>query len=336
MINIALIGFGEVGKSFVKLLQVKKDLLPKNTKLKYIIKSDGGIYNKDGLDIDEIIKYTNLNNKIQNHPLWSDISYKDILKNKDIDILIELTSTNIINGQPGYNHIKSALKNKISVVTGNKGPILLYYNELKNLAQKNDVYLKIGCTTGGALPSINVGTIDVLGAQITEITGILNGTTNFILEEMLRYKIEYKEALKKAQDLNIAEKDPSLDVLGLDTGIKMAILSKVIWNIDFEFNKLDIKGITDIKLNDLLFKNFSGKKIKLVGRAFYLNGEFEFQVKPMSLDKNHPLYFVDGKNKGVHYKTDILGDITVIGGASSPLNAAASILRDLLDIINRR
>ena len=95
MSNIALIGFGEVGKSFIKLLQIKKDLLPKNTKLKYVIKRDGGIYNKDGLDIDEIIKYTSSNNKIQNHTLWSDISFKDILKNKDVDILIELTSTNI-------------------------------------------------------------------------------------------------------------------------------------------------------------------------------------------------------------------------------------------------
>ena len=113
MSNIALIGFGEVGKSFIKLLQIKKDLLPKNTKLKYVIKRDGGIYNKDGLDIDEIIKYTSSNNKIQNHPLWSDISFKDILKNKDVDILIELTSTNIINGEPGYAHIKGALENKI-------------------------------------------------------------------------------------------------------------------------------------------------------------------------------------------------------------------------------
>ena len=298
MSNIALIGFGEVGKSFIKLLQIKKDLLPKNTKLKYVIKRDGGIYNKDGLDIDEIIKYTSSNNKIQNHPLWSDISFE----------------------------------NKINVVTGNKGPILLYYNELKNLALKNNVELKIGCTTGGALPSVNVGTKDVLGAQVTEIIGVLNGTTNFILEEMLKNKVEYKDALKKAQDLNIAEKDPSLDVLGIDTGIKMAILSKVIWDVDFEFDKLDIKGITDIKLNDLLLDNFSGKKTKLIGRAFYLNGNFEFEVKPISIDKYHPLYFVDGKNKGVHYKTDILGDITVIGGASSPLNAAAAILRDLLNI----
>lgn len=131
MSNIALIGFGEVGKSFIKLLQIKKDLLPKNTKLKYVIKRDGGIYNKDGLDIDEIIKYTSSNNKIQNHPLWSDISFKDILKNKDVDILIELTSTNIINGEPGYTHIKGALENKINVVTGNKGPILLIITSLK-------------------------------------------------------------------------------------------------------------------------------------------------------------------------------------------------------------
>ena len=104
-------------------------------KLKYIIKSNGGIYDKDGLNIDEIVKYTNSNNNIEKHALWSDdISFKDILKNKDVDVLVELTSTNIVNGEPGYTHIKCALENKINVVTGNKGPILLYYHELKNIA----------------------------------------------------------------------------------------------------------------------------------------------------------------------------------------------------------
>lgn len=336
MCNIALVGFGAVGKSFVKLLNIKKDLLPKNLKLKYIVKTDGGVYDKNGIDIDELIKYISSDNKIQNHPLWSDITFNDILKNRDVDILIELTSTNIINGEPGYTHIKEALKNNINVVTGNKGPILLYYNELKNLAMKNNLYLKIGCTTGGALPSVNVGTADVLGAQVTEIIGVLNGTTNFILEEMLKSNIEYEEALKKAQDLAIAEKDPSLDVMGFDTAIKIAILSKVIWNVDFDFNKLNIQGITNIKLKDLLVEKFFDKKMKLIGRAYFMNGNFEFEVKPMSIDNMHPLYFVDGKNKGVHYKTDILGDITVTGGASSPLNAAAAILRDLLCIIENK
>lgn len=333
--NIALIGFGAVGRSFVKLLKIKKDLL-QDINLKYIVKSDGGIYDENGLDTDEIIKYIDSNEKIQNHPKWSNISIKNILENKDIDILIELTSTNIVDGEPGYTHIKKALKNNINVVTGNKGPILLHYSELKNLAMKNNLYLKIGCTTGGALPSVNAGTTDVLGAQVEEIMGVLNGTTNFILEEMLKSGIEYEDALKVAQDLGIAEKNPSLDVLGYDTAVKMAILSKVIWNIDFDFNKLDIQGITNVKLKDLLSENLSNKKVKLVGRASYIDGNFEFEVKPTAIDNDHPLYFVDGKNKGVHYKTDILGDITVAGGASSPLNAAAAILRDLLYIIEHR
>ncbi|MDY4575580.1 MAG: homoserine dehydrogenase [Intestinibacter sp.] len=334
MFNIALIGFGAVGKSFVKLLEMKKDLLH-DVNLKYIIKSDGGIYDEDGLNIDELMEYTN-NKKIQNHPMWSDISIKNILENKDVDILIELTSTNIVDGEPGYTHIRESLKNGIDVVTGNKGPILLHYKELKGLANKNNLYLKIGCTTGGALPSVNAGTTDVLGAKVTEITGVLNGTTNFILEEMLKNRVEYEEALKKAQDLNIAEKDPSLDVLGYDTAVKMAILSEVIWNVDFDFDKLDINGITNVKLDDLLSAKANDDKVKLVARASYLDGNFKFEVKPTVISSDHPLYSVDGKNKGVHYKTDILGDITVTGGASAPLNAAASILRDLLYIIQNR
>ncbi|MGM9533503.1 homoserine dehydrogenase, partial [Intestinibacter sp.] len=311
------------------------DLL-QDVNLKYIVKSDGGIYDENGLNIEELIEYTNSDKKIQNHPKWSDISFKNIVENKDVDILIELTSTNIVDGEPGYTHIRESLKNGIDVVTGNKGPILLHYKELKSLAIKNNLYLKIGCTTGGALPSVNAGTTDVLGAQVTEITGVLNGTTNFILEEMLKNRVEYEAALKKAQDLNIAEKDPSLDVLGYDTAVKMAILSEVIWNVDFDFNKLDINGITNVKLDDLLSAEANNDKVKLVARASYSDGNFEFEVKPTVISSDHPLYSVDGKNKGVHYKTDILGDITVTGGASAPLNAAASILRDLLYIIQNR
>ena len=126
MLNIALVGFGEVGKSFVKLLQIKKHLLPKNMKLKYIIKSNGGIYDKDGLNIDEIVKYTNSNNNIEKHALWSDdISFKDILKNKDVNKL-NLWIEDSLN--LGISEIKSFINGLKQDIDAVKNAISLDYN----------------------------------------------------------------------------------------------------------------------------------------------------------------------------------------------------------------
>ena len=146
-------------------------------KVKYIIKSDGGIYNKDGINLKDIVE---ADYNIKELDFKENININNIIKNKDIHTLVELTSTNIETGEPGLTHIKLALENNINVVTGNKGPIILKYKELKKIADKNQVKLGIGCTTGGALPSINVGSFDIAGADILSIEGILNGTSNFI------------------------------------------------------------------------------------------------------------------------------------------------------------
>lgn len=325
--DIAIVGFGGVSKAFVELLDLKKDTLY-DLNIKYILKSNGGVYCKDGLDIADILKCSD----IESHKDWSNIAIDNIIKNNDVDCLVELTSTNIHNGEPGYTHIKKALSNGINVVTGNKGPILLYYKELKDIASKNNVHLKVGCTTGGALPSINVGTMDTLGSNILKIEGVLNGTTNFILDEMELKGVSYKEALKEAQRLNIAEANPSLDVNGYDTAIKLLILTNVILNKNLSLEECNIQGISNLTQEDILKAQFDNKKIKLIGKTYLNNNKLYISVAPEAIDSSHNLYNVCGKNKGVTYSTDTLGDMTIIGGASSPLNAAASILRDILSI----
>ena len=327
--NLGLIGFGEVGKSFVKLLKIREELLD-GIKLNYIIKSNGGIYNPEGLDIKSIINHIDKNIKLEEHPNWKNINIDNIIENKDIDCLIELTSTNIKDGEPGYTHIKKALTNKIHVVTGNKGPIIHYYKELKSIADNNNISLKVGCTTGGALPSVDVGNSCFKGSKIIEIQGVLNGTSNYIIEEMTNSKITYIEALEKAQSLKIAEANPYLDVSGYDTAAKMLIISKVVMDLDIK--DIYVEGIENIGIYEIENAEKDNKKIKLIGKISSDNKNFIIEVKPQLIDKYHPLYSIDGKNKGVYYKTDILGDLTIIGGASSPLNAASSILRDLISI----
>ncbi|WP_297712265.1 homoserine dehydrogenase [Clostridium sp.] len=333
--DIGLIGFGGVGQAFIKLLVEKKNYVFEKynleLKVKYIVKSDGGIYKSDGINLEELVKFINKNKSIKDHILWkNDLSIDEIIKNNDIDTLVELTATNIENGEPGLTHIKRALESEINVVTGNKGPIILKYKQLKEIADKNSVKLKVGCTTGGALPSINGGIYDVAGSEIKVIEGILNGTTNYILSKMSIEKVSYEEALFQAQKDGIAEANPSLDVLGYDTACKIVILTNVLMNANIKLEDVEVQGITEVELETVKRIQKENKKLKLIGKVKREDNMVKAYVKPIEIKEDHPLYFVDYKDKGVYFKTDTLGDISIIGGASGTRNAAASILRDIV------
>ncbi|MBE6053579.1 MAG: homoserine dehydrogenase [Clostridium sartagoforme] len=330
--NIGIIGFGGVSKALINLLIEKEEKLKRiglNLNVKYIIKSNGGIYNNKGINLKDIVL---LDYNLEKLNFKKDINIDTIIKNKDIDTLVELTSTNIETGEPGLTHMKLALGNSINVVTGNKGPILLQYKALKNIADNNNVKLGIGCTTGGALPSINVGSFDIAGSEILSIEGILNGTSNFILSQMYEEEIEYDEALSKAISLGIAEANYKLDVEGFDTASKMLILANVLMDGGLVLQDIHMEGIDKTNKDIILEEKYRGNKVKLIGKVYRENNKIKAYVKPEVVDNKHPLYYVDNKNKGVYYKTDTLGDISIIGGASGTLNAAASILRDIINI----
>lgn len=331
--NIGLIGFGGVGQALIKLLVEKKNYIFEkynlDIKVKYIIKSDGGIYESNGIDLEEVLGFINKN--IKEHISWRyELGIEEVIKNNDIDILIELTPTNIETGEPGLTHIKRALESGINVVTGNKGPIILKYKELKEIADKNSVKLKVGCTTGGALPSINGGLYDVAGSEIQGVEGILNGTTNYILSKMAIDEVSYEEALTEAQKDGIAEANPSLDVLGYDTACKIVILANVLMDANIKLEDIEIQGITEVELETIKRLQKENKKLKLIGKVHRKDSMVKAYVRLVEIKEDHPLYFVDYKNKGVYFKTDTLGDISIIGGASGTRNAAASILRDLM------
>ena len=335
--RIAVIGYGGVGRALIRLIKDKKNDLAEegiNPIIKYVIASKGGVYDSQGIDLDKFIDFSADNRDIGKYTQGGskDVSFDKIIQNKDIDILIEMTPTNVETGEPGLSYIRESLENGIHVISSNKGPILLAYKELYEIALKNKAQLCIGCTTGGALPSINAGIIDMAGSKIKSIEGILNGTTNFILEEMENNKIEYTEALKKAQDLGIAETDPSLDVGGWDTATKLLILTNVLMNEDKRMEDIHVKGITSIKLSDIEKEQKEGKRYKLIGKTNIVDGKIEMTVGPELVSPDNILYNVSGKDKVVRYTSDTLGDLTVIGGASGVTPAAASVLRDLINI----
>jgi len=337
IIKIALIGYGSVGKAFLQLLYDKQNYLINeeiNIKVIYIIASNGGIYNASGIDYKKIIKFSKNNTDLTKYPYGGSvkINFNKIIENNDVDIIVEMTPTNKDTGEPGMMHITKALKNGINVITSNKGPILLAYRRLKKLAKEKNVQLGVGCTTGGALPTINGGMIDLAGSSILSIEGILNGTTNFILKEMEDNQVTYAEALKKAQKLNIAETNPTLDVDGWDTASKLLILTNILMNQDKTLNDIIVSGITEITPKQIKEARLKGEKYKLIGKTENINGKLCMNVKLQKIKSTHPLYYVDGRNKGVRYTSDTLGDLTILGGASGAIPAAASLLRDLINI----
>ncbi|NLA12859.1 MAG: homoserine dehydrogenase [Tissierellia bacterium] len=336
--RIGIVGFGGVGRAFLNLIYNKKNKLESEGiyfQVNYIIGRTGGVYNKHGIDLHKFINFLFDQKDITKYcdgGKAEDINFELMLNNKDIDLMVEMTPTNKETGEPGMTHITRCLENNINVVTSNKGPILLAYHKLYNLAKANKVQLGIGCTTGGALPSINGGFIDLAGADIISIEGVLNGTTNFILKEMEDTGCNYDDALKEAQRLGIAETNPALDVEGFDTASKLLILTNVLMNTEKTMDDIFIEGITKLTPHDINRAKSMNKKYKLVGKTQILDNKIEMEVKLQLLDPSNPLYGVEGKNKAVRYISDTLGELTIMGGASGVTPAAASILRDIINI----
>lgn len=321
--RIALIGFGGVGKAFTRLLEEKKEELNRKNisiSLTYIIRSQGGVYDPLGI--------TNSSSLIFNPA----ITFQSLIKRRDVDLLVEATPTNKETGEPGLTHIAEALNSGIHVVTANKGPVLLAYRDLYVMAKRNHVQFAIGCTTGGALPVINAGLFDMAGASISSIEGILNGTSNFIFQEMELNGTSYLDALKKAQGMGIAETDSTLDVEGWDTAIKLLILVNVLMGENKKLSDICVEGITTISAGKIQEVRRDGKRTKLIGKARKTGNDVILSVQSETIDSSHPLYGVNGTNKAVRFISDSLGELTIIGGASGTTSAAASLLRDIINI----
>ena len=306
--NIAIIGCGGVGTALLALLEQQYDLLAKENlhiHVRYVIGR--------GDDAD---------------PALADPA---------LDAAVILTPTNKDNGQPGLDYARAFLSAGKHVVTADKGLIIHGYKELRDLAESKGVCLALGCTTGGALPSVNAGIFDMAGSSILSIEGVLNGTTNFILDEMESSGCEYAEALSKAQQDGIAETNPTLDVEGWDTAGKLLILTKVLLDENVALDDVEVEGITGLTAADIKVAAEAGCRYKLVGRAaFDDSGKLKLTVRPEQIPADHLLYTVSGKNKAVRYVSDTLGELVIMGGASGTTPAAASVLRDLVNIHRKR
>jgi homoserine dehydrogenase len=258
------------------------------------------------------------------------ISGAEILQSIPADVLVEATPTNLVDGEPARAHINAALKNGMDVITANKGPVVLFYKDLQQRMQSSGGRLFMSAATAAALPTLDVGKLCTAGARIQAVEGILNGTTNYILTRMGREGCDYATALQAAQDLGIAETDPTLDVEGFDTRNKIILIANQLFDQCLGIADVDTVGITGVSRETMDRARADGRVIKLIGSARWENNRLCVKVAPEALDADHPLAGVHLSEKGISFDTDSMGRITVTGGHSSPTGAAAALLKDLI------
>jgi homoserine dehydrogenase len=196
------------------------------------------------------------------------------------------------------------------------------------------VELKFSGATAAALPTLDVALYSLAGTEISRIEGILNGTTNHILTRIME-GANYEVALKEAQSKGIAETDPSLDVSGWDTASKILIISNAVLKTDFSLDDMKIQGIESIPSKLLDQGREKDKGLKLLGRLWSKGGEYQLEVVLTVIDNSHPLFGVDGTNKGIVFFTDTMNSITVIGGKSDPIGTGAALLKDIVNIYRK-
>ncbi|MFW2368612.1 MAG: homoserine dehydrogenase [Desulforhopalus sp.] len=338
-IRVILCGCGGVGKEFLQLLADRGEELAENYGLRLQLAAavdlHGGALAEAGdcLPVAKLIDFIRQGNEVQDFPTYGEAGLNgvEVIGKLGGDALVEATPTNLIDGGCGKDHIVAAIENNMEVISANKGPFVLYFRELFDKAKAMGCGLHISAATAAALPTLDIGLTSLAGTRVSSAEGILNGTTNYILSEMRDNNTGYDEALKAAQQLGIAETDPSYDVEGKDTANKIVLIANRIFNRSFTLSDISVRGITEVSPTEISEATKSNKVIKLIGSAIIDNGEITLTVEPKAIGLNHPLAQVNGSEKAITYTTDTMGAITVMGGKSSPVGAAAALLKDLLN-----
>lgn len=336
-IRLAVIGLGNVGKRFLELVQSKHDLIQHRYDLDLIVTAagdtSGGAEYFKALDIPTILELKASGKGMAAYPTHGrgEMNMLELMRGAEADVLVENTLTNLKDGEPGLSTMRTAIQRKMHVVTANKGPLVLAYQELFALAKENGVKILHSATVAGGLPVVNLGRRDLGASEITKFEGIVNGTTNHILDAMSRGE-SFETALQHMQELGIAEADPTLDVDGWDAANKLVIVANACLHRPTRLSDVRVEGIRGVTPEHIAGAKANGQVIKLVARAVRELGTWKLTVRPEWLDATHPLVQVPGGYMGVLYETDINGQIFARIHEENPYPTAAAVLRDIINL----
>ena len=314
-INVGIIGFGTVGSGVIEALTKKRS---------YLNKRLGGSINIVKICDNDLRKKRSV--KVDRNLLTKDVN--DVLNNPKIDIVVEL-----IGGiHPAYEIINKALNNKKHVVTANKALLALKKKSLLEKAMRNNVQLRFEASVAGGVPIIKALREGLVANRVHSIYGIINGTCNYILSEMTNNNIDFDSALKDAQKKGYAEKFPAMDISGLDSAHKIAILASLSFGMDVKLSDIHVEGISDITDADIKYAAEWGYLIKLLAIAKVTPEGLEVRVHPTLVPKRHPLASVDRNFNAIFLNTDMLGDSLFYGKGAGSIPTASAVISDIADI----
>ena len=314
--NVCIAGLGTVGSNVIDDLINNHEIIVKKINAEFKILAISA-KNKSKKRIFDISKYQ-----------WKDDPF-ELVKNDKCDIFIEL-----IGEEKGisFDLVKKALENHIHVITANKAMLSKYGNELFEIAEKNNVLLLFEAAIAGGIPIVKVIKQSIFLNKIKKISGILNGTTNFILSEMGKKKLSFKEILGKAQQNGYAEINPANDVDGVDSAHKLSLLSTLCFGSTINFDNVTYKGITNIDIEDIKNAEKLGYKIKLISESEIIDNKIMSVVEPKLIPNESQLANIDGVLNGVKIETDHLQSLVLKGEGAGGQATSSSIFSDLYEI----
>lgn len=320
-IKIALLGLGTVGSGVKAILDEKQEQLSEK------------IYQKSGRKITvEIAKIL-----IRHPEKYKDVDpallttdYQEILDDDSIKVVVEA----IGGEEPATSYMISAMEKKKHVVSANKLAIARSKGSLEEAAKENNVVFLYEAAVAGTIPILRAINDSLVGNDITKISGIINGTTNYILSKMTNERSSYKDALKKAQELGFAEPDPTSDVSGNDALYKIAILSRLAFGKWLDLDAIDCQGITGVTAEQIQKAKDQGNVIKFLAQSEKVDGKIIASVSLQAIDRHHPLAHVDGAMNAVYLHCDNAGELLFQGAGAGSRPTGSAVVSDLFEIVS--
>lgn len=316
MTNIAVLGYGTVGSGVVEVINTNQEIINKKTG-------------------DEVnIKYVLDLRDFPNDPIQEKITHNfdDILNDESVKVVVEVMG----GTKPAYDFVKAALLKGKSVCTSNKELVAKYGAELISIAEKKNINFLFEASVGGGIPIIRPLNQCLTADEIQEISGILNGTTNFILTKMSQEGREFEDVLKEAQENGYAERNPAADIEGLDAGRKIAILSSLAFGLQVDFEDINIEGITKITKEDMVYAKFLDKEIKLIASSKKIGDDIFARVAPTLVGSDNQLSTVHDVYNAIMVKGNMVGRVMFYGKGAGKQATASAVVGDVIDAIKHR
>ena len=340
-LKLCMMGFGNAGKEFARLLIEKREEIKKIYSINIVVTAiatgtKGNLLKEKGINLQEALaQLEKPEGNFRENFATTELEGVYLIEESGADVLLELSPLSPMNGKPAIDYVLKAMENGMDVISANKGPVAYGYKRLKEIADRKGLCFLHETTVMDGTPIFNLAEHGLLGCNIIGIKGILNTTTNFILESMEK-DLSYEDAVKEAQRRGFAEADPSMDVDGWDGAVKLATLMNVLMKVDVRPTDILREGIREVTKENIKEAAEKNQKIKLLCEAGIKDGNPWGSVKPTRVEQNNIYGVIDSTSSVVTLKTDLMGDISIVEHQPELQQTAYGIYSDLLTLIRKK